>query len=141
VNDKLPKSDTKEMALLVDSTTINTNQFKWAKSRKNKGELKLHTAYDPMVEVLVYFKITNAKVNDRKALDSTPIESGIIYVIDRTYNDYQWYYNLTDLRKVTIYREEDKKRWHLSRMVLFKAQLKFQNFISNAGRLNYHLNG
>jgi hypothetical protein len=98
VNDQLPKRDVKEMVRLIDSTTIslNINQFKWAEFRKNKGGLKLHTVYDPMAEVPVYFEMTNAKVNDRKALDSTPIESGIIYVIDRTYNDYQWYYNLTE---------------------------------------------
>jgi putative transposase len=159
VNDQLPKRDAKEMVRLIDSTTIslNINQFKWAEFRKNKGGLKLHTVYDPVAEVPVYFEMTNAKVNDRKSLDSMPIESGTTYVIDRAYNDYQWYYNLTeqgcsfvgrmkkdavyevvklrkpegenivndevirlsskqakkdcptDLRRVTFYREEDKK--------------------------------
>jgi putative transposase len=98
VNDQLPKRDAKEMVRLIDSTTIslNINQFKWAEFRKNKGGLKLHTVYDPMAEVPVYFEMTNAKVNDRKALDSLPIEPGTTYVIDRAYNDYQWYYNLTE---------------------------------------------
>jgi putative transposase len=159
VNDQLPKRDAKEMLRLIDSTTIslNINQFKWAEFRKNKGGLKLHTVYDPMAEVPVYVEMTNAKVNDRKALDNLPIEPGTTYVIDRAYNDYQWYYNLTeqgcsfvgrmkkdavyevvklrnsegenivsdevirlsskqakkdcptDLRRVTFYREEDKK--------------------------------
>jgi len=98
VNDQLPKRDAKEMVRLIDSTTIslNINQFKWAEFRKNKGGLKLHTVYDPVAEVPVYFEMTNAKVNDRKALDSMPIESGTTYVIDRAYNDYQWYYSLTE---------------------------------------------
>ena len=98
INDQLPKRDAKEMVRLIDSTTIslNINQFKWAEFRKNKGGLKLHTVYDPMAEVPVYFEMTNAKVNDRKALDSMPVESGTTYVIDRAYNDYQWYHNLTE---------------------------------------------
>jgi putative transposase len=86
------------MVRLIDSTTIslNINQFKWAEFRKNKGGLKLHTVYDPVAEVPVYFEMTNAKVNDRKSLDRMPIESGTTYVIDRAYKDYQWYYNLTE---------------------------------------------
>jgi IS4 transposase len=98
VNKQLPKRDAKEMILLIDSTTIslNLNQFKWAKFRSRKGGLKLHTVYDPMAEVPVHFEMTNAKMNDRKALDTLPIKSGATYVVDRAYNDYKWYYSLTE---------------------------------------------
>jgi len=36
----------------------------------------------------VFFEMTNAKVNDRKALSSLPMMPGITYVVDRAYNDY-----------------------------------------------------
>ena len=40
--------------------------------------------------------MTNAKVNDRKALAKLPMMAGMTYVVDRAYNDYSWYYSLTE---------------------------------------------
>ncbi|MBE9563883.1 MAG: IS4 family transposase [Proteobacteria bacterium] len=97
VRDSLPKQDATEMVRLIDATTIdlNLNQFEWAKFRSTKAGIKLHTVYDPHAEVPVFFEMTNAKVNDRKALSSLPMMLGITYVVDRAYNDYGWYYSLT----------------------------------------------
>lgn len=97
VRDRLPKQDATEMVRLIDATTIdlNLNQFEWAKFRSTKAGIKLHTVYDPHAEVPVFFEMTNAKVNDRKALSSLPMLPGITYVVDRAYNDYSWYYSLT----------------------------------------------
>jgi IS4 transposase len=39
--------------------------------------------------------MTTAKVNDRKAVHKLPILPGATYVVDRAYNDYGWYYRLT----------------------------------------------
>jgi putative transposase len=47
--------------------------------------------YDPKAEVPVYFEVTTAKVNDRKALKKLPMVPGMIYVVDPAYNDYGWY--------------------------------------------------
>ena len=97
VRDKLPKKDAKEMVRLIDSTTIdlNLNQFQWAEFRSTKAGIKLHTVYDPHAEVPVFFSMTTAKVNDRKALDKLPIMPGATYVVDRAYDDYAWYYSLS----------------------------------------------
>lgn len=86
------------MVRLIDSTTIdlNLNQFKWADFRSTKAGIKLHTVYDPNAEVPVYFAMTKAKMNDRKALDLLPVLKGKTYVVDRAYNDYRWYYELTN---------------------------------------------
>lgn len=96
VRDRLPGQEAREMVRLIDSTTIdlNLNQFQWAKFRSSKGGIKLHTVYDPNAEVPVFFQMTEAKVNDRKALSSLPVMPGMTYVIDRAYNDYGWYYAL-----------------------------------------------
>jgi hypothetical protein len=93
----LPKNDAQEMVRLIDSTTIdlNLNQFEWADFRSTKAGIKLHTVYDPNAEVPVYFEMTKAKVNDRKALTKLPMLTGMTYVVDRAYNDYGWYYALT----------------------------------------------
>lgn len=96
VRSNLPSKETAEMVRLIDSTTIdlNLNQFQWAEFRSTKAGIKLHTVYDPEAEVPVYFEMTTAKVNDRKALKKLPMMPGITYVVDRAYNDYGWYYAL-----------------------------------------------
>jgi hypothetical protein len=66
------------------------NQFQWAEFRSTKAGIKLHTVYDPEAEVPVYFEVTTAKVNDRKALTKLPMMPGMTYVVDRAYNDYGW---------------------------------------------------
>jgi hypothetical protein len=97
VRGKLPNSEINGMVRLIDSTTIdlNLNQFEWAEFRSTKAGIKLHTVYDPSAEIPVYFEMSNAKVNDRKALSKLPMLSGMTYVVDRAYNDYSWYYSLT----------------------------------------------
>jgi len=96
VRSQLSGKTAADMVRLIDSTTIdlNLNQFEWAKFRSTKAGVKLHTVYDPNAEVPVYFEMTHAKVNDRKALATLPVLSGVTYVVDRAYNDYGWYYTL-----------------------------------------------
>lgn len=106
VQAKTPSKETKEMVRLIDSTTIdlNLNQFEWAEFRSTKAGVKLHTVYDPNTEVPVYFEMTNAKVNDRKALSKLPMMPGTTYVVDRAYNDYGWYHALTQQGSVFVGR-------------------------------------
>lgn len=74
-----------------DLTTIDLclNLFPWAKFRKHKGGIKVHTLYDVETQVPAFIHITEAKVNDVKAMDTIPYESGSYYVFDRAYNDYK----------------------------------------------------
>lgn len=74
-----------------DSTTIDLclQMFPWAKFRKNKGGIKVHTLYDVETQVPAFIHVTEAKVNDIKAMDAIPYESGSYYVFDRAYNDHK----------------------------------------------------
>ena len=103
------------MVRLIDSTTIdlNRNQFEWAKFRSTKAGVKLHTVYDPNAEVPVYFEMTHAKVNDRKALVSLPMLPGVTYVVDRAYNDYGWYYSLDKVGSTFVGRMKTKARYEV----------------------------
>jgi len=94
--DQLPSKDAGDMVRLIDSSTIdlNLNQFQWAKFRSTKAGIKLHTVYDPNADVPVFFAMTQAKTNDRKALNQLPMLPGMTYVVDRAYNDYRWYCTL-----------------------------------------------
>ncbi len=48
--------------------------------------------------------MTNAKVNDRKAFHQLPMMAGMTYVVDLAYNDYAWYYTLTQQGSVFVGR-------------------------------------
>jgi hypothetical protein len=85
---------------LIDSTTIDLNKklFSWAHFRSNKAGIKLHVIYDPEQQVPTFFALTNAKMNDRKAVNRLPIMINSTYVFDRAYNDYRWYYEQMHLK-------------------------------------------
>ena len=106
IRNHLPKSAPQEMIRLIDATTIdlNLNQFKWAQFRSTKSGIKLHTVYDPEAEIPVYFAMTNAKMSDRRGLDKLPILPGMTYVVDRAYDDYRWYYELTQMNSTFVGR-------------------------------------
>lgn len=113
--DRLPGKDANEMVRLIDSTTIdlNLNQFEWAQFRSTKAGIKLHTVYDPNAQVPVFFEMTAAKMNDRKALDKLPMMPGMTYVVDRAYNDYSWYYSLEQQGSVFVGRMKCNARYEV----------------------------
>lgn len=72
-----------------DSTTIDLclSVFWWAKFRKKKGEIKVHTLYDVETQIPAFFHITEASVHDLNAMKVIPYESGSYYISDRAYNN------------------------------------------------------
>jgi hypothetical protein len=80
----------------LDSTTIDLclNIFKWAKFRKKKGAIKLHTLLDLRGNIPTFIEITNGKVNDMNILDLIEFEVGAFYIMDRGYLDYGRLYKI-----------------------------------------------
>jgi hypothetical protein len=80
-----------------DSTTIDLclSVFWWAKFRKHKAGIKMHTLFDIVTQIPTFIHITDAKVNDMNAMDVIPYESGAYYIFDRGYVDYSRLYNIT----------------------------------------------
>lgn len=74
----------------LDSTTIDLclSLFPWAKFRKRKAAVKLHTLLDLRGNLPTTVIITHGKVHDVNILDQLPIEPGAIYVMDRGYVDF-----------------------------------------------------
>lgn len=74
-----------------DSTTIDLclSVFWWAKFRKKKGGIKVHTLYDVETQIPAFFHITEASVHDSKAMNEIPYESGSYYIFDRAYNNFK----------------------------------------------------
>lgn len=73
-----------------DSSTIDLclNVFWWARFRKAKGGIKLHTLYDITTQIPAFIHISAATVNDVNAMDHIPYESYAYYIFDRGYVDY-----------------------------------------------------
>jgi transposase len=81
----------------LDSTTIDLclELFPWAKFRKHKAAVKMHTLLDLHGNIPTFIHITDGKVHDVNILDELPIEAGAFYVMDRGYVDFERLYRFT----------------------------------------------
>src|SRR5438132_11750796 len=75
----------------LDSTTIDLclSLFPWAKFRKHKGAVKMHTLLDLHGNIPTFIGITDGKVHDVNILDEILPEAGAFYVMDRAYVDFE----------------------------------------------------
>jgi hypothetical protein len=81
----------------LDSTTIDLclSLFPWARFRKHKAAVKMHTLLDLRGNIPAFIHITNGKVHDVNVLDQFLPESGAFYVMDRGYIDFERLYRFT----------------------------------------------
>ena len=89
-----------------DSTTVDLclSVFEWAKFRKHKGGIKVHTLYDIEAQVPAFVHITEAKVHDSKAMTEIPYENGAHYIFDRGYNDFGNLYTINRIGAFFVVR-------------------------------------
>jgi transposase len=75
----------------LDSTTIDLclSLFPWAKFRKHKAAVKMHTLLDLHGNIPTFIRITDGKVHDVNILDEILPEAGSFYVMDRGYIDFE----------------------------------------------------
>jgi Transposase DDE domain len=75
----------------LDSTTIDLclSLFPWAKFRKHKAAVKMHTLLDLHGNIPTFIRITDGKVHDVNILDEFLPEAGAFYVMDRGYIDFE----------------------------------------------------
>ncbi len=88
--------DLAQTVYALDSTTIDLclNLFPWAKFRRRKGAIKLHTLLDLRGSIPCFVHVSQGKMHDVNILDQLPIEPGAFYVMDRGYLDFQRLYRL-----------------------------------------------
>jgi len=74
----------------LDSTTIDLclALFPWARFRKRKGAVKLHTLLDLRGSIPTFIHISDGKLHDVNILDQIAFEAGSFYVMDRGYIDF-----------------------------------------------------
>jgi hypothetical protein len=75
----------------LDSTTIDLclSLFPWAKFRRRKAAVKMHTLLDLHGNIPTFIRVTSGDVHDVNLLDEILPEAGAFYVMDRAYIDFQ----------------------------------------------------
>jgi hypothetical protein len=89
-----------------DSTTVDLclAVFWWARFRKKKGGIKVHTLYDIETQIPAFFHITEASVHDSTAMKEIPYESDSYYIFDRAYNHFKMLYKIHQIGAFFIVR-------------------------------------
>jgi len=81
----------------LDSTTIDLclSLFPWARFRRRKAAVKMHTLLELHGNIPTFISITDGKVHDVNILDQILPEAGAFYVMDRGYLDFERLYWFT----------------------------------------------
>jgi hypothetical protein len=81
----------------LDSTTIDLclSLFPWARFRRHKAAVKMHTLLDLHGSIPTFIRITEGKTHDVNVLDEFIPEAGSFYVMDRGYIDFERLFRFT----------------------------------------------
>ncbi len=95
-----------QTAYAFDSTTIDLclSLFPWAKFRKRKAGIKLHTLIDLKGNIPCFISISAAQMHDVNALDELLLEAGAFYTMDRGYVDFSRLYRFTTSQAFFVIR-------------------------------------
>ena len=82
--------DLEQSLYALDSTTIDLclSLFPWAKFRRRKAAVKMHTLLDLHGNIPTFIRVTSGDVHDVNILDEIMPEAGAFYVMDRGYIDF-----------------------------------------------------
>jgi len=102
-----------ETVYALDASTIDLclSLFPWARFRKRKGAIKLHTLLDLRGNIPSFIAITDGKVHDVKVLDELVPEPGSVYIMDRGYLDFRRLYLLHQCMAFFIIRSKTNTRF------------------------------
>ena len=100
----------------LDASTIDLcmSLFPWAKFRKTKSAVKLHTLLDLRGNIPTLIIITDGKVHDVNILDELVVEPGAFYIMDRGYLDFARLYAMHRSRAFFVIRA--KKNFDFRRL-------------------------
>ena len=97
----------------LDATTIDLclTLFPWARFRRTKGAVKLHTLMDLRGSIPSFIHISDGKLHDVNVLDLLLPEPGAYYVMDRGYLDFERLFRLHRAMAFFITRARKKFRF------------------------------
>ncbi len=96
----------------LDASTIDLclSLFPWAKFRRTKGAVKLHTLLNLRGSIPEFIHISDGKLHDVNVLDMMIPETGSIYVMDRGYVDFKRLYALHQATAFFVTRAKSNLR-------------------------------
>ena len=97
----------------LDSTTIDLclSLFPWARFRKRKGAVKMHTLLDLRGNIPAFIQITDGKVHDVNILDNIIPEPGSFYVMDRAYVSFRRLYIISQCQAFFVVRTKSNFKY------------------------------
>ena len=103
----------KHTVYALDSTTIDLclALFPWARFRKHKGAVKLHTLLDLRGNIPTFIHISDGKLHDVNILDQMVFEAGSFYVMDRGYIDFARLYVLHQAQSFFVTRAKSNLQY------------------------------
>ncbi len=103
----------KHTAYALDSTTIDLclALFPWARFRKKKAAVKLHTLLDLRGNIPTFIHISDGKLHDVNVLDQMAFEAGSFYVMDRGYVDFARLYTLHQAQAFSVIRAKSNLQY------------------------------
>ncbi|PIZ13737.1 MAG: IS4 family transposase [Elusimicrobia bacterium CG_4_10_14_0_8_um_filter_37_32] len=103
----------KETAYALDASTIDLclSLFPWARFRKTKAAIKLHTLLNLRGNIPSFIKITDGKVGDVNILDELIPEPGSFYIMDRGYLDFERLYLLKQALAFFVIRAKQNMKF------------------------------
>lgn len=111
--------DLESTVYALDSTTIDLcmSLFPWARFRKTKSAIKLHTLMNLRGNIPEFIHISEGKMHDVKILDLLIPSPGAFYIMDRAYLDFE-----------RLYRFHQERAFFISRA---KSNFKFKRRYSH----------
>lgn len=114
----------------LDATTIDLclSVFPWAEFRSTKGAVKLHVGLNHSGYLPEFVTVTDGKQHDVTAGRAMKFPKGSIVVIDKGYNDYEWYKSLSDQGVFFVTRQKSNAKY---RVVERKEVIKSKGITSD----------
>ena len=130
-------AELKTTAYALDSTTIDLclSLFPWAKFRRHKAAIKLHTLLTLQGNFPTVIIITPGSVHDVNLLDQLVWEAGSFYIMDRGYLDFARWHHLHQSSAFFVTRAKKNFRFtrRYSRPVDKTTGLRFDQTVVMAG--------
>jgi len=119
----------------LDASTIDLclSVFPWAKFRTTKGAVKLHVGLNHAGYLPEFVTLTEGRKHDVTVGRILQFPKGSIVVMDKAYNDYSWYKQLTDngiffvtrLKANAKYRVTDRREVLLNKGLTSNQTIEF----------------
>jgi hypothetical protein len=102
---------------ILDATVIKLclSMFPWARFRKRKGAIKIHTLLNHQSSIPSFLVVTDAKKHDVTVAKKNhlPLSPDSILVMDMAYIDFEWFRKLDDNRVFYITRAKKNMRYEV----------------------------